>query len=87
MSSFLGVALIQGPGLTTFLILHIWFSKSVRDFNAMILAQDAQRPKLIAETGNAFTSKSSPFYEVPSTDVMQWDGLRTHSWPFLSLFR
>jgi hypothetical protein len=36
----------------------------------MILAQDAQRPKLIAETGNAFTSKSSPLYEVPSTDVM-----------------
>ncbi|KAJ2927185.1 hypothetical protein H1R20_g9934, partial [Candolleomyces eurysporus] len=57
-SVFLGIldaGLILGSGLTNLLILHIWFSKSIRDFNAMILAQDAQRPMLIAEIGNAFT--------------------------------
>ncbi|RXW22963.1 hypothetical protein EST38_g2892 [Candolleomyces aberdarensis] len=57
-------------GLTNLLILHIWFSKSIRDFNAMILAQDAQRPMLIAEIGNAFTTETNiPHSHLSSTHL------------------
>jgi hypothetical protein len=41
----------------------MWFGlgKAVDDFNASIISQGQQGPKLIAETGNAFTSESKPF--------------------------
>jgi len=44
-------------GLTAFLIIRMWFGKAVQDFNASIAAQGQQGPKLIAATGNAFTSE------------------------------
>ncbi|KXN84826.1 hypothetical protein AN958_12120 [Leucoagaricus sp. SymC.cos] len=42
-------------GLTSFLILRMWFGKAVQDFNSSIQAQGSQGPKLVADTGNAFT--------------------------------
>jgi hypothetical protein len=36
----------------------MWFGKAVDDFNASIISQGQQGPKLIAVTGNAFTSES-----------------------------
>ena len=44
-------------GLTAFLIIRMWFGKAVDDFNASIISQGQQGPKLIAATGNAFTSE------------------------------
>lgn len=43
-------------GVTAFLIIRMWFGKAVQDFNASIVAQGQQGPKLIASIGNAFTS-------------------------------
>jgi hypothetical protein len=43
-------------GITSFLILRMWFGKTVDDFNYSIAAQGAQAPQLMAATGNAFTS-------------------------------
>jgi hypothetical protein len=45
-------------GLTSFLIIRMWFGKAVSDFNTTIEVQGMQGPKLIAATGNAFTSES-----------------------------
>jgi len=35
----------------------MWFGKAVEDFNTSIEIQGEQGPKLVAETGNAFTSR------------------------------
>lgn len=43
-------------GLTAFMVLRMWFGKTVQDFNTSIQNQGSQGPKLIAETSNAFTS-------------------------------
>jgi hypothetical protein len=43
-------------GITSFLIVRMWFGKAVHDFNASILSQGSQAPQLVADTGNAFTS-------------------------------
>lgn len=45
-------------GLTSFLILRMWFGKAVQDFNYVIMGLGAQGPQLIADYGNAFTSES-----------------------------
>jgi hypothetical protein len=52
--------LIERPviGLTSFLIIRMWFGKAVDDFNTSIASQGQQGPHLIAATGNAFTSES-----------------------------
>ncbi|KAF8898703.1 hypothetical protein BD779DRAFT_30792 [Infundibulicybe gibba] len=42
-------------GLTSFLIVRMWFGKAIQDFNNSIQAQGQQGPKLVASTGNAFT--------------------------------
>ncbi|TFK19189.1 hypothetical protein FA15DRAFT_674653 [Coprinopsis marcescibilis] len=54
-------------GLTAFLIVRMWFGKAVKDFNATILEQGAQGPKIIAEIGNGFTMVyvAYAFYAVP----------------------
>ncbi|PPR06906.1 hypothetical protein CVT24_011596 [Panaeolus cyanescens] len=54
-------------GLTSFFILRIWFGKAVEDFNATIISQGAQGPKLLARVGNAFTMVwvAYAFYAVP----------------------
>ena len=44
-------------GLTVFLIVRMWFGKAVDDFNSSITSQGQQGPKLIASTGNGFTSE------------------------------
>jgi len=54
-------------GLTSFLIIRMWFGKAVQDFNNSIAAQGAQGPNLIAGLGNAFTMVwvAYAFYAVP----------------------
>ncbi|CAA7266468.1 unnamed protein product [Cyclocybe aegerita] len=54
-------------GLTSFLIIRMWFGKAVQDFNASIALQGQQGPKLVASTGNAFTMVwvAYAFYAVP----------------------
>jgi len=34
----------------------MWFGKAIQDFNASITSQGQQGAKLVANTGNAFTS-------------------------------
>ncbi|KAF4623331.1 hypothetical protein D9613_001816 [Agrocybe pediades] len=59
-------------GLTSFLILRMWFGKAVQDFNASIAAQGQQGPELIASTGNAFTMAwvAYAFFAVPIISSM-----------------
>jgi hypothetical protein len=54
-------------GLTSFLILRMWFGKAVQDFNTSIMVQGQQAPELVAEAGNAFTMVwvAYAFYAVP----------------------
>jgi hypothetical protein len=47
----------QEIGITSFLVIRMWFGKAVQDFNANIAAQGQNGPKLIANLGNAFTSE------------------------------
>lgn len=43
-------------GITTFLIVRMWFGKGVEDFNKSIKMMTDQ-PKVKADNGNGFTSK------------------------------
>jgi len=54
-------------GITSFLVLRMWFGKAVQDFNASIAAQGTQGPKLLATIGNAFTLiwVAYAFYAIP----------------------
>ncbi|PPQ64395.1 hypothetical protein CVT26_002102 [Gymnopilus dilepis] len=54
-------------GITSFLILRMWFAKAVQDFNNSIAAQGQQGPNLIATIGNAFTMVwvAYAFFAVP----------------------
>jgi len=54
-------------GLTSFLILRMWFGKAVEDFNTSIMSQGGQGPQLIAQTSNAFTMVwvAYAFFAVP----------------------
>jgi hypothetical protein len=54
-------------GITSFLVLRMWFGKAVTDFNATIQAQGAQGAQLVAGVGNAFTMVwvAYAFYAVP----------------------
>ncbi|KAF7784805.1 hypothetical protein Agabi119p4_970 [Agaricus bisporus var. burnettii] len=54
-------------GLTAFMVLRMWFGKTVQDFNTSIQNQGSQGPKLIAETSNAFTMVwvAHAFWAVP----------------------
>jgi hypothetical protein len=45
-------------GLASFVILRIYFGKTVEDFNGSIKAIGDGAPALVANTGNAFTSAS-----------------------------
>jgi hypothetical protein len=60
-------------GLTSFLILRMWFGKAVQDFNSSIQAQGAQGPQLVADTGNAFTS-TFPLPPLKFNDNLLIDG-------------
>jgi len=54
-------------GFTVFLIVRMWYGKTIKDFNASILAQGQDGPQLIADIGNAFTMVyvAYAFYSVP----------------------
>lgn len=54
-------------GLTSFLIIRMWFGKAVDDFNTSITSQGQHGPQLIAATGNAFTMVwvAYAFYAIP----------------------
>ncbi|KAF8814317.1 hypothetical protein BYT27DRAFT_7130124 [Phlegmacium glaucopus] len=54
-------------GLTTFLVIRMWFGKAVEDFTASIRSQGQQGPNLIAAIGNGFTMVwvAYAFYTVP----------------------
>ena len=43
-------------GLTSFLILRMWFGKAVEDLNAAILEGGKNSPQLVAATSNGFVS-------------------------------
>jgi hypothetical protein len=54
-------------GLTTLLIVRMWFGKAIQDFNASIAQQGKNGPSLIASSGNAFTMAwvAYAFYAIP----------------------
>ncbi|KAF8216203.1 hypothetical protein K438DRAFT_1800247 [Mycena galopus ATCC 62051] len=54
-------------GITSFLILRMWFGKAADDFNDSIELQGSSGPELIANVGNAFTMVwvAYAFYAVP----------------------
>lgn len=54
-------------GITSFLIIRMWFGEAVQDFNSSIEAQAAEGAALVAATGNAFTMAwvAYAFYSVP----------------------
>ena len=45
-------------GITSFLIMRMWFGKAIEDFNKSIQRMGDNGPQLIAADGNAFTSES-----------------------------
>ena len=45
-------------GLTSFLIIRMWFGKAVEDFNNAIVKGGTNAPQLIAQISNGFTSAS-----------------------------
>ncbi|KAI0067695.1 hypothetical protein BV25DRAFT_850876 [Artomyces pyxidatus] len=54
-------------GLTSFLVIRMWFGKAVEDFNLSISHGAAGSPQLVANTGNGFTMvwAAYAFYAVP----------------------
>ncbi|CAK5280238.1 unnamed protein product [Mycena citricolor] len=54
-------------GITSFLILRMWFGKAVYDFNQTIALSGANGPSVVANIGNAFTMVwvAYAFYGVP----------------------
>jgi hypothetical protein len=43
-------------GLTSFLVIRMWFGKAVEDFNTAIIEGGNNAPQLIAQISNGFTS-------------------------------
>jgi hypothetical protein len=43
-------------GLTSFLVIRMWFGKAVEDFNTAIVEAGSNAPQLIAQLSNGFTS-------------------------------
>jgi uncharacterized protein YybS (DUF2232 family) len=43
-------------GLTSFLVIRMWFGKAVEDFNKAIVEAGNSAPHLIAQLSNGFTS-------------------------------
>jgi hypothetical protein len=44
-------------GMTSYLVLRLWFGKMAVDFNQAIAREGSKAPQLIATVGNAFTSE------------------------------
>jgi len=56
-------------GLTSFLVIRMWFGKAVEDFNNAVQVQEAKAPALIAEISNGF--------------IMVWVGYAFHAVPLV----
>lgn len=59
---FLGVLILGSNhvlGLTSFLVIRMWFGKAVEDFNQAIIEGGNNAPQLIAQLSNGFTSTCS----------------------------
>jgi len=54
-------------GLTSFLVIRMWFGKAVEDFNTAILNGGSSSPQLVANTSNGFVMVyvAYAFYAVP----------------------
>ncbi|KAK7694600.1 hypothetical protein QCA50_001786 [Cerrena zonata] len=54
-------------GLTSFLVIRMWFGKAVEDFNKAILKGGSSAPQLVANTSNGFVMiyVAHAFYAVP----------------------
>lgn len=54
-------------GLSSFLIIRMWFAKAIDDFNQSIVAQGKNAPELVAAAGNGFTMVwiAYAFYGIP----------------------
>jgi hypothetical protein len=54
-------------GITSFLILRMWFGKAVQDFNSTVTLLGQDGPKLVADVSNGFTMVwvAHAFYAVP----------------------
>jgi len=54
-------------GLTSFLIIRMWFGKTIEDFNKSIISGGSGSPQLVADTSNGFTMTwiAYAFYAVP----------------------
>jgi hypothetical protein len=54
-------------GITSFLIIRMWFGKAVQDFNNSIIAQGQEGAQIVANIGNAFTMiwVAYAFYAIP----------------------
>jgi hypothetical protein len=76
-------------GLTSFLIIRMWFGKSVQDFNNAVQLQTTSAPSLISELSNGFTSPSSRLYDLglvltfSSAYVVVWVGYAFHAVPLV----
>jgi len=59
-------------GLTSFLIIRMWFGKAVEDFNNAIVKGGTDAPQLIAQISNGFTMVwvGYAFYAVPVICVL-----------------
>jgi|SRR5882762_5739380 hypothetical protein len=47
-------------GISSFLIIRMWFEKAIVDFNKSVVAQGQNGPQLVAAAGNGFTSAFQP---------------------------
>jgi len=54
-------------GLATFVIVRMWFEKTIDDFNKSIISQGKNAPELVAAAGNGFTMVwvAYAFYAIP----------------------
>jgi len=54
-------------GISSFLIVRMWFEKAIDDFNKNVIAQGTKGPELMAAAGNGFTMVwiAYAFYAIP----------------------
>ncbi|PSR72386.1 hypothetical protein PHLCEN_2v11729 [Hermanssonia centrifuga] len=58
-------------GLTSFLVIRMWFGKAVEDFNAAILEGGQGSPQLVAATSNGFVSALN-FILIQPCGIQRW---------------
>jgi len=74
-------------GLTSFLIIRMWFGKAVEDFNNAIVKGGTNAPQLIAQISNGFTSASffrlAQSYHPSHTLSVVWVGYAFYAVPVI----